>query len=171
MKKLRLLTTKDCNRKCRGCCNKQWDLDTLPTCTDFSGYEMIMVTGGEPMLYPNLTYEILKKLKKTVPETKIVLYTAMAIGAISMYFRFNVLDGLTLTLHNIKDIDAFIILDTELAWNIRNGLFPNKSLSLRLNVFQGIKLPPKLNCNWQIKRNIKWLKDCPLPEDEVFMKL
>jgi hypothetical protein len=42
--------------------------------------------------------------------------------------------------------------------------------SLRLNVFKGVSLAElNLSC-WKVKPNIKWIKNCPLPEDEVFMR-
>ena len=49
--KLRLLLLDDCNRNCPGCCNRDWDLQALPLCQDYTPYRLIMLTGGEPMLY------------------------------------------------------------------------------------------------------------------------
>jgi hypothetical protein len=38
-----------------------------------------------------------------------------------------------------------------------------------LNIFKGIETP-KVE-GWKIKNNIVWIKNCPLPEDEIFGKL
>ena len=50
--KLRLLLFEECNRSCPGCCNRDWDLQPLPVCYDLPPYRIILLTGGEPMLYP-----------------------------------------------------------------------------------------------------------------------
>jgi molybdenum cofactor biosynthesis enzyme MoaA len=52
VKKLRLLVTERCARSCSGCCNHDWDLAALPTCESYAGYDEVLLTGGEPMLYP-----------------------------------------------------------------------------------------------------------------------
>ena len=41
MKKLRLLVTKNCDRSCPGCCNKDWNLDKLPNATHLNYDEMV----------------------------------------------------------------------------------------------------------------------------------
>ena len=33
--KLRLLLFEECDRDCPGCCNRDWDLRSLPVCRDF----------------------------------------------------------------------------------------------------------------------------------------
>ena len=46
--------------------------------------------------------------------------------------------------------------------------------NLRLNVFKGIDLmnvDTQHTALWKIKTNIEWVKNCPLPKDEVFMRL
>ena len=45
--KLRLVLFEACDRCCPGCCNHDWDLKNLPVCTDYTPYEMIMLTGGQ----------------------------------------------------------------------------------------------------------------------------
>jgi hypothetical protein len=65
-------------------------------------------------------------------------------------------------------IDKFIIFNNKLNFPLDN------LLSLRLHIFEGIDIS-KLDDidlkNWKIKKNIKWIKNCPLPQDEVFMRL
>ena len=43
--KLRLLLFEECDRDCPGCCNRDWDLRSLPVCRDFTPYQVIMLTG------------------------------------------------------------------------------------------------------------------------------
>ena len=68
--------------------------------------------------------------------------------------------------HNNKDVYPFLAFNEYLS---RHVVFHNKSL--RLNIFKGIPLLLYSNVNWKIKDNIEWMKDCPLPKDEVFMRL
>jgi len=165
MKKLRLLISKDCNRSCEGCCDKGRDLDALPVCKDFRGYDEIILTGGEPMLKMELVKRTILKIRKE-SNAKIYMYTA----AVEQYENFtdllDLLDGITLTLHEQKDADNFKKLDYIY---ICGRFWVYKLKSLRLNVFEGINF--KASINWIIKDNIKWIKNCPLPSDEVFMKL
>ena len=160
MKKLRLLVTKECNRKCNGCCNKDWDLDNLPVCTDYSLYDEIIITGGEPTLRNDLVF-IITEIKKVNPTAKILMYTAnckysVFLSALVMLY----LDGITVTLHTKRDLRSFVEFETGL---------PKNNKSLRLNVFKGVPVPA-LKHNWIVKSNITWIKNCPLPEDEVFMR-
>ena len=66
MKKLRLLLTENCNRECKGCCNTDWDIKNLPEISADEiineNFDLIMITGGEPLLYPHKLYQLLFKL-------------------------------------------------------------------------------------------------------------
>ena len=42
--------------------------------------------------------------------------------------------------------------------------------SLRLKVFKGVDVSGIDLSLWDVKDNIEWIKDCPLPEDEVLMR-
>jgi len=166
MKKLRLLITKKCNRHCEGCCNKDWDLEKLPICKSFKGYDEIILTGGEPMLFPNLVIDIINKIRIENPLAKIYMYTAFIFTVRSLEI-LNLLDGITVTLHTQSDVKKFKWFNNHLFFSTKNFY-----KSLRLNIFNGIKLSKYINLNnWQVKKNIKWIKNCPLPKDEVFMRL
>lgn len=165
--KLRLLLFPDCNRNCAGCCNKQWDLTTIPICHDYSPYRMIMLTGGEPMLKPDIVREALTEIYMKNPKASRILYTAETNGLDDI---MQLLHGVTVTLHSPSDIDAFLEFDRT-AKNL-NGK------SLRLNVFAEVYTDSaqthlsdmKLCHDWKIKDDMHWIENCPLPENEVFMK-
>jgi len=163
MKKLRLLFTQDCNRNCEGCCNKDWDLDSLPKCTDYSKYDEILITGGEPMLYPDRLDFLINKIRKE-SEAKIYIYTAKPTHVLIYWIKESKIDGITLTIHKEDDVDTFYLFNLLLT---ALGGYDDKSL--RLNVFKGINTPDTKN-RWKAKSNMEWIKDCPLPKDEVFMK-
>lgn len=163
MKKLRLLITKKCNKSCKGCCNKEWDLDNLPVVDSYKDYDEIMLTGGEPMLEQADVLETIMNIRKQNTKAKIYIYTAQPI--IPTYILKNI-DGLTVTLHEEQDVKSFIHLD----YILTQGKY--KNLSLRLNIFGNIPLKPdSFFPLWKIRRNMKWIENCPLPIDEIFMKL
>jgi molybdenum cofactor biosynthesis enzyme MoaA len=168
MKKLRLLLTEECNRRCKGCCNKDFDLKALPVCTDYSGYDIVMLTGGEPMLDPLFVHNTAEAIRKQNKKCKIYLYTAKCDNESSfLTLLYSALDGVTLTLHTPKDLEAFKNINHSIQVFKHN--FRRKSL--RLNVFKGISLAGLDVSNWIVKKNITWIKNCPLPEDEVFMRI
>jgi len=154
--KLRLLVTENCNRACEGCCNKQWDLGALPVCLDFAPYDTIMLTGGEPMLDTLKIRQVIARIRRQNADAQIYVYTAMPRNLTALDDQ---IDGVTLTLHEQADVAEF--------WNIRKKL----TGSLRLNVFDGVSLMGVNTDGWDVREGIEWIENCPLPEDEVFMRL
>lgn len=165
-KKLRLLLFEDCDRSCQGCCNNDWDLSTLETEEDFRNYSFIMLTGGEPMLHPSVVKSTVKYIRQQT-DVPIVLYTAKCDEPIKLFGLLDILDGITLTLHTQKDVEPFMYFN-----KIVQGLAPLSAVkSLRLNVFKGINLSGLDLVYWKGKTNIEWIKNCPLPKDEVFKRI
>lgn len=164
MKKLRLLLLTECNRTCKGCCNKDWNLEELPVCTDFQGYSEIILTGGEPLLQPDLVKEVVERIR-TETDADIILYTAKTDDIHALRGVLSVIDGITVTLHTRKDVLPFANFNMALTPSEKQGK------SLRLNVFNGINIGEEDTGGWRVKGGIRWMKDCPLPKDEVFKKL
>jgi hypothetical protein len=162
--KLRLLLFPECNRACEGCCNKDWDLTKLPVVESYEGYKEIMLTGGEPMLKPALVMHIANAIRIENPSARIILYTAMSPSILFVVLRL--IDGVTITLHEQKDVPPFINLVSFLK---KYGNYEGKSL--RLNIFKGVDITNVDTSLFKVKSGIEWIKDCPLPEDEVFMRL
>ena len=164
MKKLRLLLFEDCNRSCKGCCNKDWDLTSVEVEDNFEDYDLIMLTGGEPMLNIELVARTIYRIQNQT-EAPIYLYTAKVDVLRDVFKVLPLLDGLTITLHEQKDVIPFIKFNEYL-------LEIGERLDYRLNVFKGVIVPPDIDVNmWKIiKKNIEWIKDAPLPTDEVFRR-
>lgn len=161
MKKLRLLLFPNCNRSCPGCCNKDWDLKALPVIQDYHGWDLAMLTGGEPMLNPKLVIEVAARFPL---ETQTIVYTAKVDDPDDVFAVLAAVDGMTITLHEPSDVSSF--------WQFIDccaeiGQFK----SMRLNVFEGIEGDFSRLDNWKVKTGIKWIKNCPLPADEVFLRL
>ena len=156
---LRLLLWEDCNRKCPGCCNKDWDLTKLPVCWDFSPYKEILLTGGEPMLYPAWVAEIIRHIRSQT-NASIYMYTAETCYAEDLVSILYLLDGITVTLHSQWDVQPFLYF-AAIVKNMENK-------SRRVNVFEGVNLT--IPEDWEAKTDVRWIKNCPLPDNEVFMR-
>jgi organic radical activating enzyme len=160
--KARLLFTSDCNRHCRGCCNRNWkgEHPKLISVKDAKGYDEIFITGGEPMLYPEQLEDLILNLKENNKISKIYLYTALPYPKEKFLDILNLIDGCTVTIHNYDDRRKFIL----------NGYdkmeFTGKKM--RLNVFPRGKF--EVSKSWDFRPKV-WIKDSPLPQGEEFVKL
>ena len=161
LKTLRLLLFSACNRDCDQCCNKDWDLKALPIERDFTQYDEVLLTGGEPMLSPRRVWEAVEHIRAQNTTAKIHLYTAMVRPVLVDLLRHN-LDGVTLTLHDQNDVTETLYAFLAIAPRLQ----PAKSL--RLNVFEGVVVEDVEG--WQVKRNMVWLPQCPLPANETFCR-
>jgi len=160
--KLRLLLWRECNRKCEDCCNQYWDLNALKKTTNFKGYSEILLTGGEPMLKPLTVAKICTEIKRQT-DAPIYMYTAKIDCLVSIESLLHGwIDGITLTLHEQKDVQHFAVLNYNL-------LLKDIRKSFRLNVFKGIDISGIDTRLWKVKDNMVWDKECPLPKDEVLM--
>lgn len=176
-KKLRLLLFSECNRTCPGCCNNDFNLPSLPVVESYVGYDEIILTGGEPMLRPDLIIKTVGDIRnelfqswletkgESLVSTPIYMNTARPTRAYELLTVLHWLDGITLTLHEPYDVAPFQVLNEFIL------RLPTQGKSLRLNVFKGIDLSGIDLARWQVKDNIEWIVDCPLPEDEAFMRL
>ncbi len=164
---LRLLLWEACDRDCEGCCNKQWDLDALPVAQDFTGYDEIILTGGEPMLSPARVMDAIRLIRKDAPETPIYMYTANVVDRITVYEILGHIQGRTVPLHAQNDVQPFLMFDSYLTF----CAYPFERTSLRLNVFKDILGYGTCKMDWKVKRDIEWIENCPLPQGETFMRL
>jgi organic radical activating enzyme len=110
MKSARVIITFDCDKNCSYCVNNYKSVidqavekDNLDFVKD---YGEIIITGGEPMLYPQETLDLIKEIKKINPDIKIYLYTAKWHPLLQTILHH--VDGLTYSLHkNASMSDAF----------------------------------------------------------------
>lgn len=158
------------------CCNNQFDFNKLQRVRDFD-YDEVMITGGEPLLFPKKVAELAKSIKVCnsiiYPEEKtpkIYVYTSIA-SYIALRQILLVVDGIVLTPHSKEDVTRFLTLNKTLKMFLRVN--PNLRVSFRLNLFKNIKemLPKDVDLSlWKVK-DIEWVKDCPVPEGEDFRRL
>ena len=108
---IHLMVTSLCDRNCPYCCNKQYDLSTIPQVTDeeFSRAKRIFITGGEPFVFVQ-PMEIAKYLRvkyKNIEQMIVYtnayeLYCYLAKGQSLAH-----IDGLTVSLKDYRDKDYF----------------------------------------------------------------
>lgn len=160
--KARLLFTNDCNRFCKGCCNRNWkgEPPKLIPIKDAKGYDEIYITGGEPMLYPEQLIKLIKGLRENNTISKIYLYTAKPFPKEKFLEIIRMIDGCTVTIHNYPDRTKFI----EAGYDMME--FPNKKM--RLNVFPRGRF--EVSKSWDFRPK-SWIKDAPLPEGEDFIRV
>lgn len=161
-RKLRLLLFEECHRGCPGCCNKDYDLEKLPVCGDYSPYGVIMLTGGEPMLHPEIVLKAVREIRQQ-SKAPVILYTALTRNKEALGAILDQIDGVTITLHDEDDIQPFQEFDAFYGKCRKEGKL------LRLNIFEEVG-DFHVSSEWNVKRNIRWIKDCPLPAGEVFMR-
>ena len=173
-KSLRLLLWKHCNRSCQGCCNNQFDIDNLPVCTDYTPYDEILLTGGEPMLLPGIVLKVIENIRSVNKKAKIYVYTAKVDDIYAVKEILMAADGITVTAHEPSDMDTIDRLSAFLsnAVNFSSRIDYMSMLTFktrRLNIFKGVRIT-QFPTFWTIKSNMKWLEDCPLPENETLMQ-
>ena len=172
MKTLRLILTYDCPRNCPGCCNKQGPFrpeNVVKWNGRLDRYNMVIITGGEPLMYPFTLLEHATHMKRERPDLKLVLYTAKIDEPDVIENMLNYFDGITITIHNQADVDDFRRLNFQLLR--RKRWIQDNNKSLRLNVFEGIDLLTVNDSLWKIKKDIVWIPDCPLPGHEVIRRM
>lgn len=172
-KKLRLLVTGKCPNKCPMCCNNRFDLEKIPVVDRFD-YDEIMITGGEPLLFPERTLLIMKIFRMVAAnvigrkQPQIYIYTAN-FDIRSFSNVYSLADGFVFTPHSKKDVDAFLALNAFIL--SKPDVFQH--LSLRLNIFPEEEryLPADTDLSlWKVKR-LQWVKDCPVPAGEDFRRI
>lgn len=174
MKKARIIVTEKCNRNCEGCYNKDWKYEPPIELEDFNileEYDEIIITGGEPLLYPTQLQTFLSTLwkKDTLSEKKFYLYSADCTKILELIDIITLLDGLTFTIHSEEDIKPFLQFNRILLFLKEEML---EDISLRLYIFDNLQTKfPLIDLSlWKVK-NVSWIKDCPLPEEETLFIL
>jgi hypothetical protein len=133
------------------------------TFEELENYDTIVITGGEPLLYPEKVYQLMDEFGLQ----EFILYTASICDEHSLseiFFHPN-LTGITYTIHDQKGLDEFERFNKILKDVIYAG---DLDFSLRLNIFPAdVVLRPMDLSGWNVKL-IEWIADCPVPVDEDF---
>jgi organic radical activating enzyme len=137
----RVLITKDCPRNCTYCCNKyplvKDSITTIKEIMLLYPYEQVIITGGEPLLYPVYVIGLIARLRELNPKQTIFLYTAQY----SKYFEdiCKLVDGLTFTIHDANPNNVEILRQVQ--YDIMRAATSKKSFRLSFNPNIGNELP------------------------------
>lgn len=125
-----------------------------------NSFDEIIFTGGEPLLFIDHIIDLAGYVRM---DQETILYTARPrYDDYDMARLLRLIDGLTISLHEVKDVDRvqkfFRFLEGQ-------SYVP---VNIRLNVFSGISVdnlqipkPYKVSINHK-----QWIEGCPLPEHE-----
>lgn len=167
---IHLFITDKCQRNCKYCCNKQYNIDTIDVITkeELQEAEMVFLTGGEPFFMPDPDpCELAQQLKNKYPNIKKV-YAYTNAHELWIYLLPNLhrnldgIDGLTISIKSPRDVLAFRALAANpdiqaLAGNIRLYTFDG---------FDNVECP-----NWVDKRHRDWQTDFVPADDSIFRRL
>ena len=105
------------------------------------------------------------------PGIPIILYTARVNSLMLFLNSLMLFNGITLTIHENSDIGDFNeIMEFVAERQFYIDFFLKKTM--RLNVFNNVNFDElRYTEFWTIKKNIEWIKNCPLPKGEVFMRI
>ena len=167
--RLRLLLFEECHNDCPLCVNKNFDLGDLErvhSSKEFKKYSEIILTGGEPMLYPSYVKDIIGWVRKGT-DAPIFIYISKLDNIEAVMEIAELVDGVTVTIHQQRWVDDFLRLDEAMR---ESGRF--KNWSGRLKVFEYIDMDTsKAHELWDVRDKEYWIVDCPLPEGEEFKRL
>lgn len=163
---IHLLVTPLCDRNCKFCCNKQYDLKKVPFITneELSEAHTLLLTGGEPFKYSN-PIMIADYYKQNYPNIKNI-YVYSNVSALHTFLFYNhiqpnTIDGLSLSIKDEYDYTLFKFL-------VRFGEIASLS-SNRLYVFDKTLIPDDLG-NFQLIMR-EWQEDFKPAEDSIFRRL
>lgn len=170
----RVLITKECNRNCDYCCNKYTaimkQMKEINNIWQLMDYSNICITGGEPLLNPKRTLNIIRQIRYAFPYKTIYLYTARFLYPPDrMEPIVEEVDGVHFTIHSETAFVEYHCFDLLQDWLYTKYVYYNDyKKSFRLYVHpqaEKIRLIPKLWARVEVK---PWLEEheCCLPEHE-----
>lgn len=109
--KIHLMVTTLCDRDCKYCCNKQYDLNDIPQVTDeeLKNCHTIYITGGEPFLFsdPNMIAWQLKRKYSNIKTVRVYTNARALYMYMYRYGSLDAIDGLSVSIKDINDLNAF----------------------------------------------------------------
>ena len=176
MRTARVILWRACNRDCELCCNKaeagaiQGAIPIKSIC-DVTGYDEVLLTGGEPMLNPDKVIGAATYARKFNPHAKIYLYTAWWYNDYDRMLEvLRAVDGVHYAVHGPSMYDN----DFDMLKWVQDHLFRNKDWdkSYRLHLDRDIASTVEITpCLWSRIDCKPWLVDCPLPPHEDLFEI
>lgn len=174
---IHLYVISECGKKCPMCCNKLYDIDTVPVVTvaELKSADTVCLTGGDPFLYNEL-YKFIDRLRGQYPNIK-NLYAYTSGYALYNYFYlywmfFGKLDGVSIA---PKDVNDWVSLKNILKNKALNSILSHMK-SNRLMIFDSQKANfeeflKNIDLSMFTILGRKWDKEFHTPENEIFRRL
>jgi|WetSurMetagenome_2_1015567.scaffolds.fasta_scaffold25750_6 hypothetical protein len=164
----RIMMTMDCPRDCSYCVNKmKWPKDSLripESLKEFEHYKEVILTGGEPLLYPERVIRVATALYKQNPKVRVYLYTAMY--DYRMIPILELLDGITFTVHDEDAIGD--VAQVENAMIIAGATQKSNRLSIAPDIGYQMKFTPYCWRSVKIKTWKTTFDTCLVPQENLF---
>jgi len=170
-KKARVIWTLACQRSCSYCSNKYdntiQQMHPLTDLATLADRDLIMITGGEPMLMPEKLIDFIKQVREACTTSRIYLYTAYIGDSWHTMGRvLELVDGVHFTLHKgatVEDVASFKIFQY-LAFTHRDK--KSFRLSVDPKMVHPLTIIPAV---WKEVRVKEWFDadNCPVPLDET----
>lgn len=155
--KARVILTLKCTRDCEYCANKQDRIKNqmipLKSFEILKGYFEVSITGGEPLLYPDLVIKFINELRDMNPGITIYMYASIYKPWVNMIVKL--LDGIHYTIHkerNYDDIQNFYFFQNLM---YVHKFYETKSIRLSLDpsIQERVEIIPLV---WDEIRIKKW---------------
>lgn len=169
VKKIHLLTTRLCSRKCPNCCNILYTDDIVPFVSDeeLSKCKELYLTGGEPFQFtnPNEIAKWFKDKYKNIKKVIVYSNTSELKNYLIQGGLVNNLDGISLSIKNKKDAEDFELF-------VSRHPEVNKLKNNRLYVFNKL-LNEKSNTNSFKRYDREWqsLAEYKPAPDSIFRRM
>ena len=169
--KARVIITLACRRTCDGCCNNMPVFEEhrkIASIDAVAGYAEIMLTGGEPMLYPRQTLGLVHHLKAHTG-ARVYLYSALYTRAdrITWSELLASLDAFQFTLH-AEAQDGDVAALEQLCTLVAATPHPGRSFRLAIDrrLYERYDFSNLDLSGWDVVRKMVWIIDAPLPAGE-----
>ncbi len=165
-KVIHLMVTPLCDRNCKYCCNKQYDINDIPyvTAEELREAEVLCLTGGEPFLFTDPCWIARHYKRRYSNIKKVYVYTnAKELYLWLMdYHLIRNIDGLNISIKNKDDLDFF----NNLVLNYQHNF--KQCTSNRVYIFDNL-IPDDFGIFEPIIR--EWQKDFKPAPDSIFRRL
>lgn len=135
---------------------------------ELGGYKEIVITGGEPFLYPRKLLKFIKQLKKVNRYCNVYIHTAcLHLGDYEKIL--NLVDGITVTLHAEASDDD--ICDLKYMSEYLYGEMIDMRLLIDSNVYDRYDLRNIKMETWNVVRKLEWRAEYKPADNEELLYL
>ncbi len=172
----RVIITQECERGCAGCCNTynavMSQAKSIADVSELAAFDVVCITGGEPMLDPEKTLAIIKEVRRSCSGALVYLYTSQMNAA--MPAMLDAVDGMQYSLHaealeeDVADFQRFqdAIEGRHGSFRLYVDVTVGIPLAIRPNLWRRVEIKP-----WMTEDQLLECGPGGLPEGESLFVL